>query len=161
MRHLKRDLQRAIEHIVCYTINDISLRTNRISEYLNDKNEVIPGRNEIETTFREVLVDDYSALMQRYAVNLSPLFKYIEAELPQLKEHLAPMKTLYQQILSNGNFKKGCTCLGCRRFPIDGKNRDPLEIKRVSKGLGDGDKKLEKIEKTLEKDVNALDSIAS
>lgn len=112
----KQELQRAIEHIVCYTINDISLRTGKISKFLDKDSKVIPGSNEMETMFRELMADDYSSLMQRYAVNLQPLFRYIEHEMPQVKHHLEPLKTLYQQILDRGNFKDGCNCLGCRKY---------------------------------------------
>ena len=116
MRYTKRDLQRAIEHIVCYTVNDISLRTEQVSKFLDKESKVIPGQNDIETSFREIMADDYSALMQRYAVNLQPLFPYIEKELPQVKKHIEPLKVLYQQILDRGNFKNGCNCIGCRKY---------------------------------------------
>lgn len=116
MRHLKRDLQRAIEHIVCYTLNDISLRSKKIGEYLDENKEIIPGANDMETKFREVLVEDYSVLMQRYAVNLFPLFKYIDKEMPEVKVQMEPLKVLYANILERGNFKNGCNCFGCSKY---------------------------------------------
>jgi len=121
MRHLKKDLQKAIEHFTCYTFNDIGIRTQKIEQYIDKDNNVKPGANELETKFREVMVEDYSALMQRYAVKLQPLFKYIKAEMPNYTQQLGPMEFLYNTIVEQGNFADGCKCPGCKKFSPEDK----------------------------------------
>jgi len=115
MRYTKKDLQKAVEHIACYLIKDLDIRTSKVNPYLDKEGKIKPGRNELESTFREVLLDDYNSIAQTYSVALQPLFKYLEKELPQVAGQLTAFKALYDIVLKNGNFADGCKCIGCKK----------------------------------------------
>jgi len=115
-RYLKRDLQCAIEHFVCYSFNHISSETDKIAHFFDKDENLIPGSTDIETEVRQEKVTNYNALVQRYTISMSLLFDYIGEELPVLKHQLEPIRKLYAKMVGNGSFSGNCKCLACKKF---------------------------------------------